>query len=79
MTAREEDEPSVMGAGCGLSAPPTRDEAETVWRRAFAARLMERGLLDQAAADACAAASEVDLSENPSDAADEEITYWDGE
>lgn len=72
-----DDELSVMGAGDGVSPMPTREEAEAVWRKAFAARLVEVGALDQEAADACAAAGDVDLSENPADVADDEMSYWD--
>ncbi len=71
-----DDEPSVMGAGCGISPMPTREEAEAVWRKAFAARLVEAGALDQESADECAAAVDVDFQQDPAEAADDEIEYW---
>lgn len=73
----DDDSPSVIGAG--LAPLPTRAEAEAVWRKMFAARMVERDLLDQAAADACAAAADVDLSVDPAEAADDEVTYWDAD
>lgn len=74
-----DDEPPVMGVGDGLPPMPTIEEAHAAWRRAFAARLVERGALDHESADACAAAGDVDLSENPADAADDEMSYWDAD
>lgn len=69
-------EPSVLGAGCGVGPMPARADAERVWRERFAARLVERGILDEDAARDCAAAGDVDLSADPSDAADDEVSYW---
>jgi len=70
-----DDEPSVMGAGCGLTPLPTRADAAAVWRAAFVARLIERGI---AAEDArmCGDAGHVILSEDPAEAADAELEYW---
>ncbi len=58
---------------------PTQADAERAWRELFAARLVERGVLDADAAKACAEAGDVDLSIDPADAADEEVTYWDAD
>jgi len=74
-----DDEPSVLGAGCGVSSMPTRLDAERAWQEAFAARLVARGALDFEAATACAAARDVDLSESPATAADDEMECWDGD
>lgn len=74
--AMSDDEPSVMGAGCGLPQMPSRSEAEAIWRRAYVDRMVFRGL-DREDAQACCDASEVDLSESPADAADDELQYWD--
>lgn len=72
-----DDSPSVIGAA---PAPmPTRAEAESAWRKLFAARLVERDILDQESADACAAAHDVDLSADPAETADEEVQYWDAD
>ena len=71
----ENDELSVMGAGDGLPSLPTRAEAEAVWRAAYVARMCARGIpLEDA--QACCAASDVDLSDDPADAADAELSYW---
>jgi len=78
MREQEPDEPSVMGAGCGRSPMPTRAEAETIWRAAYVARMVERGIpADDARA--CCAASDADLSVAPADAADAELEYWDSD
>lgn len=72
------DDPSVLGAGCGVTPLPTKEQAEKVWREAFAARLVFLGV-DCESAAACANANGADLSVNPSDAADYEISYWDND
>lgn len=80
LVAKEDDEPSVMGAGGGLSPMPTKADAEAAWRVLYVARMVERGIhLDDA--QACCNAGDVDLSVNPADAADDELEYWanDGE
>ena len=74
----DNDSPSIIGAGVSASLP-TRDEAEAAWRSAVAARFVELAVLDVASAHACAAAMDVDLSVDPSTAADHEIMYWDAE
>ena len=71
----DDDELSVMGAGDGLSPMPLRSEAEAVWRQAYVHRMVERGV-DREDAQACCDASDVDLSVNPADAADDELQYW---
>jgi hypothetical protein len=58
---------------------PTLADAHAAWRELFAARLVERGILDAEAAKACAEAGEVDLSVGPAEAADDEVTYWDAD
>lgn len=58
---------------------PTREDAITAWRRLFADRLVERGILDRDAATSCAEAADVDLAVNPSDAADYEVEYWEAD
>lgn len=50
-------------------------DKEAAWRRAFADRLVERGLC-RTFADACAAACDLDMLIDPADAADEEVSYW---
>lgn len=70
-----DDDPSVMGAGGGLSPMPSRSEAEAVWRRAYVDRMVERGI-DRKSAQACCDAGDADLSSNPADAADDELQYW---
>lgn len=71
----EEDEPSVLGAGCGLPSIPTKAEAEAIWRAAYVARMVERGI-DIEDAQACCRAGDVVLSEDPADVADAELDYW---
>lgn len=73
--SEQDNEPSVMGAGCGPAPMPSRSEAETVWRRLYVERMVERGI-DRADAEACCAAGDVDLSVSPADAADDELQYW---
>lgn len=58
---------------------PTQQDAERAWRELFAARLVERGVLDADAAKACAEAGEVDLSVDPAEAADDEVECWDAD
>lgn len=73
-----DDEPSVMGAGCSQSPLPTQVEAEAVWRVAYVARMVERGIhIDDARA--CCDAGDVNLSENPADAADDQLQYWEND
>ena len=69
-------EVSVIGAGCGRSPMPTRADVVNAWRRAFAQRLVELGVLDTDAAQACAESMDVDLSADPRTAADTEVEYW---
>ena len=69
------DELSVLGAGSGPSPMPERGEAESVWRRIYVDRMIERGV-DRESAQACCDAGDSDLSVNPIDAADDELDYW---
>lgn len=78
MWKTDDDEPSVMGAGGGVSPMPSRADAEAVWRRLYVDRMVERGV-DRENAQACCDAGEVDLSVNPADAADEELSYWEND
>lgn len=71
-----DDSPSVIGAH--LAPLPTQHEAETAWRALFAARLVERGV-DEQSAKACAAAGDVRLEDDPAEAADDEMSYWDAD
>ena len=75
MTFVDDDEPPVMGCGDGLPPMPKRSDAEAAWRRAYVDRMVERGI-DREDAQACCDAGDVDLSENPADAADDELQYW---
>ena len=70
-----EDEPSVIGAGCGRSPTPGRSEAEAIWRRLYVDRMVACGI-DRESAQACCEAGDADLSLNPADAADDEMQYW---
>lgn len=74
----EDDEPSVLGAGCGLTPLPTQADGEAVWRAAYVARMVERGLPVEDAR-ACSAAAPVVLSDDPADAADAELEYWEND
>lgn len=69
------DEPSVIGAGCGLSPVPSQAEAEAIWRRLYVDRMVERGV-DREDAQACCDAGDADLTVSPTDAADDELQYW---
>jgi len=73
-----DDEPAVMGAGSGLPSVPTKAEAEAIWRAAYIARMVARGIHFEDA-QACCAAGDVDLSEDPADAADDQLSYWDSD
>ena len=75
MTEIPDDEPPVMGAGDGLSPMPVRSEAEAAWRQAYVDRMVECGI-DKESAQACCDAGDADLSENPADAADDQLRYW---
>lgn len=72
------EEPSVIGAGCGGSPMPTRADAEAVWRAAYVARMVERGIAPEDA-QACSGAGDADLSVNPVEAADAELEHWDSD
>lgn len=54
---------------------PSRNEAVIVWRKAYVDRMVERGV-DRYSAQACCDAGDADLSEDPRDAADDELSYW---
>jgi len=71
MSDTHDDEPTVIGGG--RSPMPTKEE---MWMAAYVARMVERGI---AAEDAwaCCRAGEHDFTDDPADAADEEMTYWD--
>jgi hypothetical protein len=71
----EDDELSVMGAGCGPAPMPTKAEAESAWRAFYVARMCERGIPREDAL-ACCDASDVDLSRDPVEEADAELEYW---
>lgn len=75
MTEPPDDEPCVMGAGGSLPSMPRRAEAEVIWRRFYVDRMVERGV-DRESAQACCDAGDVDLSESPADAADDQLQYW---
>lgn len=76
--AKDDDEPSVIGAGCGPSPMPSRVDAEAAWRRLYVERMVERGI-DPDDAHACVESCQVDLSVNPCDAADDELQYWEAD
>lgn len=76
MTAPDDDDLSVMGAGNGPSPIPLQSEADVVWRQRYVDRMVERGI-DRESARACCDAGDVDLAENPADAADDQLQYWD--
>jgi hypothetical protein len=68
------EEPSVIGAVGGPSTP-SRLDAEVAWRRLYVDRMVARGI-DRQDAQSCCDAGDVDLSSDPSDAADAEMEYW---
>jgi hypothetical protein len=72
MTEINDDSPSVIGGG--LPTMPTPEEA---WRAKFAARLVEVANMPEHIAIDYAQSAELDLTEDPSDAADMEMSYWD--
>lgn len=72
------DEPSVMGGGAVPSPMPTKTDAEIAWRRAYVDRMVQRGVAREDAQAACDA-GQVDLSEDPANAADDELSYWDAD
>jgi len=75
MSEQNDDEPSVIGAGCGHSPMPTQADREAAWRHLYVARMVERGIALKDA-QACCAAGDADLSEDPAQAADDELDYW---
>jgi hypothetical protein len=71
----DDDDPSVLGAGDGPSPVPTMAEGERVWKAAYVAQMIFRGIhVDDA--QACCNAGSVDLSCDPAEAADDELEYW---
>lgn len=73
--SNETDEPSVMGAGCGLSPMPTADDRKAAWRAIYMATLMKHAGLDEIAAKDCydAGSDDYDFTDDPEQAALEEI------
>jgi hypothetical protein len=69
-----DDEPPVMGAGCGKPPIPTQKEE---WMAKYVLRMVELGI-DANDAWACCRAGEDDhdYTINPRDAADDEMSYW---
>jgi len=76
MKTDDDDSPSVIGADPWPM--PTLEDAERAWRELFAARLVELGV-DAESANACAAAGNVDLTDDPASAANAEVEYWDAD
>ncbi len=70
---RDDVEPPVLGAGEPFAFDPIQ-----VWRDAYVARMVERGI-DEADALAClnGAGSVYDYTDNPIDVADDEMACWD--
>jgi hypothetical protein len=73
----ENDEPSVLGAGCGVAPMPTEDERKAAWRAIYIATMVKHaGLTEQEATDCCDA-GDCDLTDDPEQAALSELSYWD--
>ena len=70
-----DDEPSVMGAGCGLAPMPTESDRREAYKQLYVGRMVARGI-DQRDAEACFEAGDIDYDTNPEDAADDELSYW---
>lgn len=68
------DEPPAMGAGCGNPPMPTPKEE---WMAKYVQRMVESGI-DAEDAWACCRAGEDDhdYTDDPRDAADDEMSYW---
>jgi hypothetical protein len=73
-----DDEPSVMGAGDGLPPIPTEADRREAYKRLYVGRMVECGI-DRESAEACFEAGEIDYDEDPRDAADDELSYWDND
>lgn len=75
-----DDEPPVIGAGAGLPPMPTQEDRAAAWRSLYIARMVSAGLDEESAAacfDACGfGPNGYDLTEDPADCADDELSYW---
>lgn len=77
----QDDEPAVLGCGCGIGAMPTDAERREVWGRVFVRHAVDSGVLEKEHAEELfkAGADEWDYSMTPADALAEEISYWDND
>lgn len=75
---QSDDEPSVMGAGCGLAPMPTDAERREAYKHLYVARMVAvSGITQEAAAENFeAGADSLDYDIPPEDAADAEMEYW---
>ncbi len=72
------DEPSVIGAGCGLSPMPTETDRREAWGREFVLHAVSTGTLEEQHAMQLfeAGRDEWDYSMTPAEAFAEELSYW---
>lgn len=69
-----DDEPAVMGAGCGNPPRPTQKEE---WMATYVLRMIEHGIDAEGAWALCRSGeNDNDYTEDPRDAADDEMSYW---
>ena len=71
-----DDDPPVLGAGCGLPPMPTEKEA---WMAKYVIHMVVEHGIDAEDAWACCRSGEYDhdYSSDPRDAAEDEMSYWD--
>lgn len=71
---RQDDEPPVIGAGCGLAPLPTERER---WMAAYVARMVELGIEPDDAWWLCQSASDhLNYESDPRIAAEEDMVIW---
>lgn len=79
--SEKNDEPSVLGAGCGLAPMPTEADCKAAWRAIYMATMMKHAGLDEIDAKGCydAGSGDYDFNDDPEKAALEDMEYWSNE
>lgn len=81
MSEQYDDEPPVIGAGCGLAQMPTQADRRAAWGSEFVRVAVELGVLEKEHAEELfkAGESDWDYDMTPEEALHEELSYWDND
>ena len=75
-----DDEPSVLGGGCGIAPMPTEADFKAAYRRAWIARFAYYGVPEWIAVSEIDGANWDDIKiEKPEDAANAAMEVWDAD